>query len=185
MGRLLIIAGILIIVAGAVGFGAQSVLAPVQLASNAVQLTQQTEDTSNLCNPGETLIEQKGASQYTPGTGYGSSVRYFCEDANGERRNVTGQFATSLLGGMGSLFNFNIRFEFAGLIGVGLLVLLAGLGLARRRATSAAEPAVGSGTPTGASPVIRVQKPPTGTPNLNSFLEQPHPDARWQNPKSS
>lgn len=95
MGRFLIVLGIILIIAGFVlpFFGMQSFLEPILNIATDVSGRE-----AELCKEGETLREVSGGSVYTPGMGYGRSVRYFCVNASGDEREVTDQFAQGMIG---------------------------------------------------------------------------------------
>lgn len=78
MGRLLVIAGLLMLVAGLVGTGV-SILQPVQdIVSTVADDTAVDDRAAEFCEPGEELIKEQGASSYTPGRGWGRPVYYYC-----------------------------------------------------------------------------------------------------------
>jgi hypothetical protein len=124
MRKLMIVGGIILIVVGFAGtmFGTFSGFS--QIGS----LVTATEDAARYCNQGETLVEEGGASEYTPGQGYGRSVRYYCESENGTRREVTGEFVQGLFGQVGNLFSgFGSGFPFIIVSMVGVLLLIVGI----------------------------------------------------------
>jgi hypothetical protein len=100
MSKLLIVLGIILIVVGgagmALGFGGIT----TQFTDVINQAT--SADAEDLCRPGEELEEESGAESYSPGVGYGRTVRYFCVDDSGERREVTGDFVQGMLGDVGA-----------------------------------------------------------------------------------
>jgi hypothetical protein len=132
MSRLAIIIGILLIIAGGAGMAFGFVGMPAQFGSMIEQAT--SPKAEDLCRPGETLDEVTGQSEYTPLEGYRSAVQYYCVDANGERRNVTGTFVQGMIGqvfgGLGSLA-IPIVSSFLCLPGIVLVIL--GLIFSRRR----------------------------------------------------
>gem|GEM_PF-1686212 len=112
LGILAIIVGISLTftssVMGVIGGAMQSVQQAVEVAANPEELAVQA------CTEGETLVKIEGASEYTPGQGYGRPIAYFCENADGERRDVTGEFATQLISSAteGITNAFNLQFDF-------------------------------------------------------------------------
>jgi len=112
LGILAIIVGISLTVTssvmGVIGGAMQSVQQAVEVAANPEELAVQA------CTEGETLVKIEGASEYTPGQGYGRPIAYFCENADGERRDVTGEFATQLISSAteGITNAFNLQFDF-------------------------------------------------------------------------
>jgi hypothetical protein len=57
---------------------------------------------AEICKPGERHESDRGASAYTPGHGYRASVRHYCVDAAGTRREVTGEFVARMMAGAGN-----------------------------------------------------------------------------------
>ena len=164
MRVLLIIGGILLMVAGIGGMVLSMFSGFGSGIQEAVSAAVEGPTAEELCEPGETLVEVTGDSEYTPGVGYGRSVSYYCEDSEGNRRDVTGDFANDLIGDIGTniMPSFNFRMEFIALIGVGLLLLLVGIfsGLARRGSVDVRPGmAVGSGIPLGGQPA-HADRPP-------------------------
>ena len=92
IGRLLALVGIVII-----GFGIFGIVRSTQSIPGLGSIMQVATDAkareAQLCKPGEKLEEAKGASQYTPGQGYGSSVTLYCVNNDGIKRDVTAEFA--------------------------------------------------------------------------------------------
>lgn len=158
MGRLFSIVGLLCIIA--------SVAAPVLISTNGFQFNFDfSPDTASLCAAGETLVEEKGASEYTPGQGYASPVRYFCQDAEGRLREVTGDFAEGLVSGVSGIFGdvgglINQYLIWAGVFVVGLVLLIFGgiMGRGRRR-TAISMPIIMSSTSTSGSPLEHWAQP--------------------------
>lgn len=124
MGRLLIFLGILGIIGGVLvgvlgAFGSGFGFSGFQDAINAAVNGEETA--AALCREGETLETSRGASTYTQGTGWAASVSYYCVDGDGERREVTGEFAQTLFGSVTSAM--------PGLLGgIGLSALLSTCG---------------------------------------------------------
>lgn len=157
MGRLLFVVGILMILASIVG----SILpfTGFQLNFNP------QPDASALCKDGEMLIEETGASVYTPGQGYASPIRFFCQDSSGERYEVTGNFAEGLIGdvsntvsGVMDMFTSLIIWVFVLIVGI-VLMIIGGMMSRGRRYRNMTMPIITSsypsspvgGTPTGDS----------------------------------
>lgn len=88
--------GILLLVVGAAGFIIGMIGIPLQFTSSILQAV--TPTAAELCSTGETLDEVQGAEEYTALEGYRRSVRYFCVNAEGVRREVTGTFVTGMIG---------------------------------------------------------------------------------------
>ena len=113
MGKLLIVLGVLCMVgAAAVPMIGVTGFQPAALV--------QPPTSDQYCRTGERLVEESGASTYAPGRGYGSSVAYYCQDASGARREVTGAFANSLLAGAGGMVGSLVTGMLLG-AGLGLL----------------------------------------------------------------
>jgi hypothetical protein len=96
MGRIFIILGIIAIIAGFVipFIGVNSFLEPIMnIAGNT------SARAAELCKDGETLKESAGTTTYRPGSGYGRTVRYFCVNASGEEREVTGEIIDDIITG--------------------------------------------------------------------------------------
>lgn len=161
MGRILILLGVAMIIFSIVAFSS-SIMGTIGGAVNsAVNTAISTPNADEYCNPDETLEESQGSSQYTPGQGYASSVQYYCVDDAGNRRDVTGQFAENLLGGMSGIFSsFSspFRMEYVALFGGGVLALFIGIfvSVSRGRRRFAAAQTMNfdfsSGTPVPGSP---------------------------------
>jgi hypothetical protein len=134
MGKFLIIIGVIMMVGGFAGtmIGTFSGIAQIP------DLVNLTEDAARYCNEGETLATSEGASVYTPGQGYGRNVRYFCEDAQGNQREVTGEFVEGLFGQTDNIFNsvfggISTGFPFILVIMLGTLFLIVGVMIAVMR----------------------------------------------------
>lgn len=106
MGKVVMTIGIVLVILGTIGIIVGMIGVPLQFTSTIVQAVTPTAE--ELCNPGETLDEERGAEEYTALEGYRRSVRYYCVNDAGERREVTGSFVTGMLGdafsGLGTLF---------------------------------------------------------------------------------
>lgn len=135
MGRLLILFGLLLVVVGVIAGGVSMVNALQKTTAVAIEGPVESE----VCQPGESLVEETGASEYTPGQGYGRPVQYFCVDADGTRRNVTGEFVNDLFGSITSALpelGIGMLFLFLPCIGVPLIVVGVILVLIRRKPSS-------------------------------------------------
>jgi hypothetical protein len=123
--------GILLLVVGTVGFIVGMIGIPLQFTSTMLQAV--TPTAAELCNPGETLDEVTGQEEYTPLEGYRHAVRYFCVNAEGVRREVTGTFVTGMIGDtIRSLGGFLIPVLASCLCTVGFFLTLFGWLFARR-----------------------------------------------------
>jgi hypothetical protein len=98
MGRLLVFVGIILMAVGFIApmFSIGNLFSGLQPTINLATDTEAQE--AELCEEGETLEQETGASTYTQGQGYGSPVTLYCVDAAGKQREVTGDFAETLLG---------------------------------------------------------------------------------------
>lgn len=139
MGRLMTVLGFLLLIAGIGGMVVSSV-SSFDFGNLASLGASPTSD--QLCEAGERLVEQKGASEYTQGMGYGSAVQYFCENTAGVRRDVTGQFVNGLFG-QASGFMSQIgkqlggQFLWSGLLTVGIILIVLGMIITRIRSGGA------------------------------------------------
>jgi hypothetical protein len=138
-GKLLTLIGIIMLGVGIFGIVRANQILPNLGLGNAMSLaTDAKAREAELCNEGETLEEEKGASSYTPGTGYASSVQVFCVDSAGNRRDVTGDLAENLVSGIDGIFS-GVMSSMLGsviyfvLLGVGIVVTMIGLMISRRR----------------------------------------------------
>jgi hypothetical protein len=95
---------------------------------------------AQFCNDGETLDVVQGPSTRS-GTGStattGRTTIYYCVDASGERRDVTGQAVGELLTGANGIFTnlssfLPFRLEFVGAFVVGLIMTIIGGTMMRR-----------------------------------------------------
>jgi hypothetical protein len=127
---------------------------------------------AQLCKAGEKLEENKGASQYTPGQGYGSPVTMYCVNSEGQKRDVTEEFGNSMVGQVGGIFG-NV---FSGLLGsaiyfvlipFGVVLTIVGLLIGRRRT-----PAVAFGVPGSGGVVYTSSQGSGGTIDLNQVIQQ-------------
>jgi len=178
-GRLLALVGVVIIGFGVFGiFRASQSFAGLNFGNTMQLATDAKAREAQLCKPGEKLEESKGASQYTPGQGYASSVTMYCVNSEGQKRDVTEDFAKGLVGGVGGLFD-NALSGIVGviiypiMIGFGLILTLIGLLIGRRRA---AVVPVSFGLPGTASPSVYTttfnSQNPGGNIDLNQIIQQ-------------
>ncbi len=139
LGKLLAFIGILMIVAGIFGIIRSSQSLMGLSVGNTMQLaTDAKAREAQLCKPNEKLLEEKGASTYTAGQGYASSVTLYCVNNENQKRDVTGEFATGMVGQVGGIFDGVFlglvgTVIYFGLIGIGLLLTIIGLLVRRRR----------------------------------------------------
>jgi len=132
MGRAILILGILLTIAG-IGGMVYGMIAMTGQVAGTIQ-TATSPNAAELCRPDETLEEATGASEYSPTSGWGRQVSYFCVNSKGERREVTGQF----VGGMfeqvfGSFGGFALPMIGGGVMTVGILLTVVGAIFGRRR----------------------------------------------------
>lgn len=128
---------------------------------------------AELCNEGEKLEEEKGASTYTQGQGYASSVRLYCVDSAGSRREVTGDLAENLVSGIDGIFagvmgNMMSSVIYFVLLGAGIVVTMIGLMISRRRSTIP----VSFGGPGGTVYTTYNAQNPGGSVDLNQLIQQ-------------
>lgn len=183
MGRIFTGLGIVAIVLGIVGAVAGAFL-PTQIGAFIPNIT---ANESQLCQPGEKLVKETGASSYTPGQGWGSAVQYYCVNDAGTRRDVTGQFAQGLVGqifgalpGVASGMMFSLGATCVLLAGVVLLVT--GRLMSRRRAeaysfdlgggVSGQVVTVQRGQPAQFSTVVTTTNQADLPPDMQRFIEQ-------------
>ncbi len=177
-GKFLAFIGMLMIGAGIFGIirSSQSLLG-LNLGNTMQLATDAKAREAQLCKPGEKLVEEKGASTYTSGQGYASSVTMYCVNNENQKRDVTGDFATGMVGQVGGIFDG----VFSGLlgavvyfvlIGIGLLLTIIGLLLGRRRSI----PSVAFNVPTssGAASTTSSFAPQNsaGSVDLNHVIQQ-------------
>lgn len=160
MGKVLVVIGALLAVVGIGGAVASSLLAP--------SLVSLAPEPAALCRPGERLVEEGGASTYTPGQGNRRNVRMFCVDDKGARREVTGDFVQGLigqvLGNLGGAGAFIAAFLFSLLFGLGLLLLIVGAIVSARR-NARLRLASGGAMPSG-TVVVRMSDGTSTTTNV-------------------
>ena len=125
--------GIVLLLIGTAGVIFGMVGIPLQFTSTIFQAV--TPTAAELCNPGETLDEVRGAEEYTALEGYRRSVRYFCVSDAGVRREVTGSFVTGMLSeALRGLGVFAIPLLSSCLCTVGIFFTVIGALLSRRKA---------------------------------------------------
>ena len=96
MGRLLILIGIIVMIAGSFGF-AGAFLQPIEDIVSSVNPEAIEAQAAALCNEGETLKIEQGAESYNPSSGYGRPSYFYCIDGEGNKREVTNEFGTGLI----------------------------------------------------------------------------------------
>ena len=98
MGRILVVIGIIMTI---VGFAAP-MFSLGGMFSNMDSMMELATDKeareAELCEEGETLEEEQGASVYTQGQGYGRPTTLYCVNEDGERRDVTMDMVEGMLG---------------------------------------------------------------------------------------
>ena len=150
MRVLLIIAGIVLIIAGFVLPIVTSFM-PNSFSSAILNATDGEARAAELCREGETLETAQGASEYTPGTGYGRPTQYYCVNGAGVRRDVTGAFVGNMfddvLGAIPSLLP-NAGFMLLPVLGVILLIwgILLGARKRTRQFSTISRALTGGGT---------------------------------------
>ncbi len=177
IGRLLALVGVAMIGFGVFGIvRASQSFANMNLGNTMQLATDAKAREAQLCKPGEKLEEPKGASQYTPGRGYASSVTLYCVNSEGQKREVTGEFANSLLGGVGNIFGNAL----SGLVGVviypilivvGVILTIIGSLISRRRTVPVSFGVVGAGSPSVYTTTYTSQNP-GGSIDLNQIIQQ-------------
>ncbi|MCA0457648.1 MAG: SHOCT domain-containing protein [Chloroflexi bacterium] len=137
--RLLTLVGIIMLAVGIFGIVRSNQLIPNLNFGDAMSIaTDAKAREAELCKPGEKLEEEKGASTYTLGRGSASPVQVFCVDSEGNRRDVTGDLANSLVGGIDGIFTGVMSsmmgsFIYYALMGFGLVLTIIGLVISRFR----------------------------------------------------
>ncbi len=98
IGRLLALVGVVMMGFGIFGiYRSSQAIAGLNLGNTMQLATDAKAREAELCKPGETLKESKGASQYTQGQGYSSSVTLYCVNSEGQERDVTGEFGNRMV----------------------------------------------------------------------------------------
>jgi hypothetical protein len=98
IGRLFILLGIIGIAAG-IGGTVISMTGDMQsMLSSVTGILSEEEQAKTLCRTGEQLVTERvgSSTRNTSGT-YGTSVIYYCVNAEGTQRDVTGEFVTSIM----------------------------------------------------------------------------------------
>lgn len=132
MSRLIMIVGIVLVVAGIGGMVAGIGGIGTNFLSTVNDAINPTAE--ELCNPGETLDQVMGPESYSPSTGYGREVSYFCVNDAGVRREVTMDFVQGMLGQVfGSIPSMFIPALGGCVLTVGILFLVIGFILSARR----------------------------------------------------
>jgi hypothetical protein len=191
MGRILLVLGILLLVGGTIVSIAGSFLGFGNMFSGGLgdtleAATNGEETAAQFCEEDEELVTERGATSYTPGTGYGTNVTYYCEDNAGNRRNVTGDFVEALVGDLpqnilGSMLPmFGSAALGMGAIMLGVLFLIIGaIMMSRKRMASmrtfTVNPGAGGVVFGGLNSSIQgmpVNRPAAGGGNLAEKLKQ-------------
>ncbi|MEZ4670015.1 MAG: SHOCT domain-containing protein [Anaerolineae bacterium] len=178
MGRILLVLGVLMVIGGIVGMATSSFL-PSNFGATLQMATDPAAREAKLCQPGEKLIEENGGTTYTPGQGYASTAILYCENNEGQRREVTGEFANQLLGQVGDVVSnvfggLGRTFMFVGLMMVGIVFIIIGsIANMRRRVMRDAfgNPLVGQSF-SGATTVNVGGKDVTTTPEVARYLQR-------------
>jgi hypothetical protein len=128
MGRFLAFIGLIMMLVGFVGpmFSLGNIFSGLQPTIDLAVDADARE--AELCEEGETLEEEHGASTYTMGTGYGRTITSYCVDEDGNRREVTGDLIESMIGGdfFGNISNSigqSLIFVGLGVLGTFLMVI--------------------------------------------------------------
>jgi hypothetical protein len=147
MRGILAIVGILMICGGISAITNDVISGAVGASQRAIDIA--TTDPKTLCDDGETLEQDRSMSTYRQGQGYASAVSYYCVNAEGVRRDVTGEFAESMLGEVSQLFGsaLNFRREWLFLMGGGVVVLVLAALIRRRRPDTDLISGQGMGSP--------------------------------------
>jgi hypothetical protein len=169
VGRVLVVIGVVLVLVGIGGAVASSIFATPFLALSP-------PDRAALCAPGERLVEDGSASTYTPGQGNRRSVRMFCVDDKGARREVTGDFVEGLIGrifgSIGGLGSIVVAALLSLLAALGVVLIIVGAILAARRARGGIASALAANARfAAASPqvVVRMSDGTTTTTNLGAL----------------
>ena len=87
------------------------------------------------CNANEHLQVEQGPEEYDPvNQTYGRPTQYYCVNAAGVRRDVTGAFVNNLFGQIGGIFSGGgLQLPWLALSGFGFVLIVLGLLIRRRR----------------------------------------------------
>lgn len=177
IGRLLALVGVVIIGFGIFGIvRASQSIAGLNLGNTMQLATDAKAREAQLCKPGEKLEEPKGASGYTPGQGYAAGVTLYCVNSEGQKRDVTGDFANGIMGQVGGIFD-NVLSGIVGvviypiLIVIGVILTIIGALISRRRAVPVSFGVVGTGSPQVYTTTYTSQNP-GGSIDLNQVIQQ-------------
>jgi hypothetical protein len=187
MGRLLVIIGVLMLAAGVIVPFAGS----FGFLSNIGQIGEVvTADAADLCETGETMEPESGASSRTSTGDFttGRTVLYYCVDANGGRRDVSDAFYSQMMretggifSGVGSMLTSGIAATGLSMGGVALIIIgvLMTVRTRPRVVNEFGQPVTrinlrGGNTPVGTSPF---GDSPIGVPPNNANLTQTPPSA--------
>ncbi len=175
-GKLLTLIGIIMLGVGIFGvIRANQILPNLGLGNTMSLATDAKAREAEFCNAGETLEEEKGASSYTPGQGYARPIRLYCVDSAGNRREVTGDFAENLVGGIGGIVS-GVMSSMMGsviyfvLLGAGIVLTMIGLIIGRRRTQTLPMNFGGAGG-TVYTTSFNTQNP-GGSVDLNQLIQQ-------------
>jgi hypothetical protein len=140
MGKILMLLGVMVVIASIAGM-VYGFAAGTMGWTDEIQDAVSGEGAAELCTEGEKLVEQSGSSRYTPGVGYGRSVLYFCEDAQGNRRDINSEYFGNMFGDItgtvfGSIGQFGVGIIASFGIGLGIILIVIGsiMNRFRRRA---------------------------------------------------
>lgn len=140
MGRILVILGVILVIGGTIGttLGA---FAGVGGIFSGLTANTFMPDEAELCEEGERLVEETGPSERLPGGGFASTVLHFCVDADGGRREVTGEFVSGMMGDVfssldGFLPGIGASVLLSLLIPVGVVLIIIGALVGRRRSAA-------------------------------------------------
>jgi hypothetical protein len=176
-GKLLALVGIAMIGFGIFGIArASQSFMGINLGNTMQLATDAKAREAQLCKPGEKLEEAKGASQYTPGQGYGSPVTMYCVNNDGVKRDVTEEFGNSMVSQVGGIFDNMLPNLMGGviyvvLIPVGVILTIIGLIIGRKRTPMVAFGTPGSGGIVYTTSAFNSQGS-GGTIDLNQVIQQ-------------
>jgi hypothetical protein len=113
MGKLAIFLGILLIIGAFVALFA--LVIPVEYLQSNPQVI--ALKNSLFCEPGESYVEELSRFIISSGTDlFGREVRMYCEDREGEQRDVTTQAVTTIIGAFGLPFGLGLALLLIGII---------------------------------------------------------------------